>query len=333
MGSVFPFGGRGDGDNLVAATACTWVVRVAETKEAEAECIAWRALPAHDEAWREASALWEMAAGLTQLDHNDWRVEIDALSRRGASRAQLSAMAMAVALIAIASVPFLIGPAPMVVGTRPAEARHVKLADGSVMTLGAESRAEIDFGSGKRQIELDHGQAFFDVAHDQNRPFIVIAGDVDIRAIGTKFDVRRDNGDVRVSVLEGRIEVRRRGIMSILASKRPDRVLTAGLKVEFDTASARFSTVRHTPLVAGEWRSGRLYYDEAPLSEIIADIQRYRSAPVRITDPAIARLKVTTSFRADRIDAFLVNLGAILPVRYHHSTDGTIVIEARSPAI
>jgi transmembrane sensor len=157
----------------------------------------------------------------------------------------------------------------------------------------------------------------------------VIAGDAEVRVTGTKFDVRRSGGAVRVSVLEGRVEVRRHRLLPILASDAPALVLTAGLKTSLPAGAESFSSPEAALIPAGDWRGGRFFYRDASLAEIVSDLKRYSADPIHIPDPAIGQLKVTTSFQAGETEQFLDNLSTILPVVKRRDRDGTITLEAR----
>lgn len=323
----FPGADRHSMDAICAA-ARDWILRLDEHPELEAECAAWRAAdPAHERAWIEAVTVWEQAGALDALDRADWRAEIDALP--GPSRSHLGGWAIAVAVILIAVVAILpnTGRADVEAKTHIGEIRTLRLADGSHITLGA--RSEVQFVPASRRVVLDHGQAFFDVVHDHGKPFTVIAGHAEIEVTDTKFDVRKMDGNVQISVLKGRVEIRRRGLLPLLTSASPARILTTGFKTELAPDASDFSPVEKVQYPPGAWRNGRLYYSEAPLSEIIADIERYSAVPIVITSPKIARMKVTTSFRVDQIQSFLANLVATLPVTKHRTADGTILLEAR----
>ena len=93
--------------------------------------------------------------------------------------------------------------------TRPgiAEVREIHLSDGSEVTLGARSSLEVAFRLHERRVALTSGLAFFSVSKNPSRPFIVLVGDKEVRVVGTKFEVRRDPAGMRVSVVEGTVEV------------------------------------------------------------------------------------------------------------------------------
>jgi transmembrane sensor len=331
MGTVTFLGPRRQANDVVRAAAREWVMKIAEDPELEEECATWRrADPAHELAWREASAVWDQACELGQLDRTDWRSEIEAFIVPPRRRFAGWALAAAAIVIAVVGVLPNAGRANVEAKTHVAEIRTLRLADGSHVTLGA--RSEVQYAPSSRRVVLDHGQAFFEVAHDNGEPFTVIAGDAEIRVTGTKFDVRKMGKDVQVSVLEGRVELRRRGAVPILTSATPERVLTAGLKAELAPDARSFSQVERVEYPPGAWRMGRLYYSEAPLSEIIADIERYSTVPIVIASPKIAQLRVTTSFKVDQIEPFLANLADSLPLIERRDPDGTIMLEARRTA-
>ncbi len=82
------------------------------------------------------------------------------------------------------------------------------LPDGSRMTLDTDSEVDIAFAPERRNLRLVKGRAFFDVAHDAQRPFAVVADGREVEALGTRFDVRMDPGQVRVVLVEGRVSVK-----------------------------------------------------------------------------------------------------------------------------
>jgi transmembrane sensor len=330
---------RGGTTRSVEAQAHAWIVRLEEEPGAEPECDAWRAEDeAHDQAFREASRYWSMAPALGGIIGDDWRKEVEELERspirrardwavRGTGRIALPlAMAASLALVIVA--PQLVQPAPMEIATKIAQTRLVGLNDGSRVTVGARSDVQIRYSEKRREVTLASGQAFFEVAHDPARPFIVLAGNAEIRVTGTKFDVRRVGDDVQVSVLEGRVELRRRPLVAALREAEPARVLAAGEGSVLDEGRS-FTPEAPTPGPPGEWRSGRLYYSEAPIAEIVADLQRYSDVPIRIADADVGRMKVTTSFRSNEVDRFVDNLEVTMPVESARGKDGSITLRKR----
>jgi transmembrane sensor len=159
--------------------------------------------------------------------------------------------------------------------TRPGERRQIALADGSQITLAPASRLRAASRWRPRALSLERGEAFFVVAHQDDQPFTVQAGDALVRVVGTRFNVHRGaDRDVRVEVEQGVVQV----------SEGPngqDRAVTlrAG---QMAVADARGLTVGvlAQPELAGGWRQGRLAYDDAPLAEVVADLNRYSPRPL-----------------------------------------------------
>lgn len=319
-----------DRDEAIRAAARDWIIAISEDPACEADSLAWRtADPLHETAWQDANRVWLQSAELAALDRPDWRAEIDAMAAPAWHRHRGWAIAASIALV-LGGTFYARSLPDLQAETAVAETRKLALADGSQVTLSGHSGLAVRFESGSRRVVLDHGQVFFEVAHDRQRPFTVVAGGAEIRVTGTKFDVRKVGDDVRVTVLDGRVELRKAGMLPILTPKQPERVLTAGLRSELARGAAHFSPETQASIPAGDWRSGRLFYKEAPLSDIVADLQRYSTSPIRVEDPAVARLKVTTSFRVGQIAPFLESLPATLPVRLTRAADGAVLIESRA---
>lgn len=320
--------------------AQAWVLRLMERPDPETEraCRAWRmADPRHEEAFQLAGRAWDLAAATSVAVDQGWRAEAEALRaaaarpRRPTAWAAGIGMALAASLVAALLLPPMLAPADAHIATGTAEVRAVRLADGSRLTVGARTEIEVDYSQDSRRVRLDGGQAFFEVAHDARRPFTVVAGDVEILVTGTKFDVKRIGEEVRVSVLEGRVELRRRPALplGLLRPEKPARVLSGGLQAALDPGSG-FALPAPAKAPPGEWREGRFYYADAPLSEVLADASRYSPQPIRAADEWIAALRVTISFEADNVGRLLGNLEEILPVKARQEKGGAVTIAADS---
>jgi len=326
--------------DAVKAEARDWVLHLAGRDDAEAEqaCAAWRAAdPRREAAFTSAWRAWHGIADTPVALIESWRAEAAAFERTPTvrvarivrSRAFRIAVptALAASIAAIFMVPQAQRSAPgfqpeLKVETRVAETRTLALNDGSRVTVGAHSGVDVDYAPKTRRVVLKSGQAFFEVAHNPSRPFIVLAGDAEIRVTGTKFDVTRIGSDVRVAVLEGRVEVRRRG-----AAATSVQVLTAGQRSDL-VADTDFRPAQPVAVPAGAWRQGRLYYADAPLSEILADAERYSDVRLAVDD-RVGNMRLTASFRTDDMDHFISDIEAALPVTVRHRADGSILLTAR----
>lgn len=214
--------------------------------------------------------------------------------------------------------------AALVVETAIGDHRDVRLADGSVVSVGADSRLRVTMESDRRRVELERGEAYFEVAKDPLRPFSVHAGSASVTAIGTAFNVRRTREHVVVGVSEGtvavapahdsllgRIGLDRRQSARLSASTR----ISAGqqLVLEPDPVTTPQIEAIEPPAVAS-WREGRLRYSGEPLDSVIADVNRYVDEPIVISDRSIATLRVTGTVSEANIESWLTSLQTSLPV-------------------
>lgn len=178
--------------------------------------------------------------------------------------------------------------------------RVVPLVDGSKVELNTQTVLRTAVNETKREIWLDSGEAFFEVAHRQGEPFVVHAGRQTITVLGTKFSVRRDKDRVTVNVLEGRVRVDDgEGQMAHAA------IITAG-----DTAISRGTST----LIAAKseervenalaWRDGMLSFDQAPLSDVVAEFNRYNRTRLVVTDAQAGKIPIGGSFQASSVDSF-----------------------------
>lgn len=207
------------------------------------------------------------------------------------------AIAASIAILLLASRWLPSAPTDYV--TTKGEVRAVNLADGSRLTLGADTRVSVTMRAGRRDVILADGQAAFDVVHKPGSPFVVALGDQRVRVIGTEFNISRHEGRTAVTV--------RRGVVAVAQASGGEVRLTRGQQV-LHTEGATVQEVRGAdPDAVFAWRAGRLIYDNAPLADVVADFNRYGGAPIRI-DPSAANVKVSGVFLVDRQQAMVERL-------------------------
>lgn len=207
-------------------------------------------------------------------------------------RALWFAAAAAIACVAVALAMIL--PLRNDFSTRLGETRVVSLEDGSVITLNTASRIIVKFTRGYRRVELVEGEALFDVAKDPARPFLVAAGDTEVKAVGTSFTVQRLQGKpTQVLVREGVVEV-----------KRPDVPVAPVVRVAANNrATAPPDAAIATHAVAPQdvarelaWRVGRISFEGETLREAAAAFARYSDIRIVIADPQVADETITGLF-------------------------------------
>ncbi len=323
-------GATPDNDDCpIAQMAREWILRLNSNPSVDEACIQWRSLdPANEDAYQRAKSIWD-AVPLTSIVVNEaWRTEAAEFSVRSRRKSWWYGVsaALAASIVTAVVVPHYHKlKSGLRLETRTAETQVMALEDGSRITVGARSGVDVRFQEQSRQVVLESGQAFFEVAPDKSRPFTVIAGRAEVRVTGTKFDVRYDGDNVKVTVLEGRVELRRRPILPVLAERIPEQVLIAGTGSELREGGG-FTSAHAAAINAGEWRNGWLYYADAPLGEIVRDLSRYSETPIQFETSDVAKLRLTTSFRANDVDHFLSNLQLTLPVDVHRVSTGVVLV-------
>jgi transmembrane sensor len=231
-------------------------------------------------------------------------------------------VAIAAGLTAVAVLPSMLGsPTVQTYTTAKGQHQRITLADGSLVDLNAETRLTVRFARRERRVELGDGQAIFDVAHDETRPFTVEASGRAVRVLGTQFDVRNRSGDVTVTVARGRVQVR-----PVASSKTGQAfVLRPGQRLAIGrTGVAELSAV--DPQEALGWRSGRLVYRGEPLAEVVADLNREFVEQIEVTDPALARMPVTGVIVLDDQASVATRLSLMLPIRSVPSERGLLLL-------
>jgi len=190
----------------------------------------------------------------------------------------------------------------------------VPLRDGSLVTLNTGTQLRVEMTPRERHIRLDAGEAFFQVAHDVHRPFVVQVGHKRVIAVGTQFSVRRKDNDIRVVVTEGKVRVdspaepAQRSIRPQPTDQPgPGEVfVTPG---EIASAGDEGIVVEQRGLPAAQedlsWRQGYLTFHETSLAEAVAEFNRYNAHQIRIDDPSIASIRISGTFRALNYQAFV----------------------------
>jgi transmembrane sensor len=199
----------------------------------------------------------------------------------------------------------------------------VSLADGSKVTLNTNSAIHVALSDVERRIDLTEGEAFFEVAKDPRRPFVVSAGGRLIVAVGTKFSVFRRAQDTRVVVTEGRVKVED---LHGSAPSGPATDLPAGSIARAGSAGV---LVNHATVAEAEtymsWRSGYISLHDTKLAVAVAEFNRYNTKQLVIADPAIAELQIGGNLRAQNVEAFVRVLEEGFPVRAHEEGDRIIL--------
>ncbi|HEY0310954.1 MAG TPA: FecR domain-containing protein [Allosphingosinicella sp.] len=202
--------------------------------------------------------------------------------------------------------------------TKAGEQRAVSLADGSDLRLNTSSRVAVTISKWSRRVELQRGEALFTVTHDASRPFIVSAADVEVTALGTKFDVRRTEAGVRVVLLEGSVLVRS---SSHTVRLEPGQAVTV-------TEDGSGTVRKLDPGDAVAWVSGRLVFRQTPVSEALTEVNRYTLHPIELDAPGIGGEVVSGTFATGDAEGFASALTELFNLHREKQNDGRIVLKA-----
>lgn len=204
------------------------------------------------------------------------------------------------------------------------ELESVPLSDGSRVTLNTDSSLRIALQHSERRVDLDHGEAFFEVAKDPERPFIVVAGDRTIVAVGTQFSVRREGDDVRVVVSEGTVRMEPfRGVtgpaqQTGLAISQQNALWRAGTVARVWGNNLLLQKEATAEIDASlSWRTGLLTFRDTPLAAAIAEFNRYNARKILIEDPTLASVSISGVFRSTQLAPFIHLLEQRFPLRAH----------------
>ena len=210
--------------------------------------------------------------------------------------------------------------------TAMGQVRTLPLADGSRATLASDSAIEIHLSRGERHVALTRGEAIFAVAKDPRRPFVVATKGHRVIAVGTRFSVRRDDEDLRVVVTEGTVRLESG---PGAASSGPSALLPAGsvALVHGDDVLVRSLPLTEVERMLG-WRDGLLAFRDTPLTEAIAEFNRYNVRKLAVGDGDAGALRIGGSFRWDNAEGFVRLLEQGFPVRAEYAHD-RIVLHSR----
>lgn len=327
------------------AAVWTWRLDSGELTAAErGQLEAWlRADFRHRRTFEELSRTW---SALDRLVERAGEEKIAAFARperrRGFLRKRYwEAAAAAVLMIALGTGLWMTRRSGMeVMSTAVGQQRHVRLADGSQLTLNTNTLLAVRLTPQRRDIYLRRGEAHFEVVHDAARPFFVHAGDTVIRDVGTQFEVRlHTDRDIDVLVNEGQVEVRGPGAAAgsaTLESGAPSegsgwvRALSAGEQLLI--AGPRQEVMSVSPRQVADdlaWREGALVFDGQPLSQALAEVGRYTRTRIVLTGPKVASLPISGRFKTGDVPDFFRALEAALPVRVSRPEPGVVDVSAR----
>ncbi|MBC3299912.1 FecR family protein [Pseudomonas sp. SWRI18] len=265
-----------------------------------------------DDAWQEVQAmlggLREPARVIRRAEQAAWRKPV----RRWACAA---AVLLALGLT-VQNTPWLDRlRADYTTGT--GESRTVQLADGSQLQLNTDSAIQVRINGGERQVRLLRGEGFFSVTQDPTRPFVVQSGEGWVKVVGTRFSVARRDGQTRVQVAQGKVQVS--------AGSGEPVYLEPGRAVEYQ--GQRLSDAHGFDPASGfAWRQRQLVFRQQPLSEVVSELNRYWPGKTLVLGEALRNRVVSGVFEIDKPDAVIQALEYTLNLHAEHYTPYLLVL-------
>jgi len=199
--------------------------------------------------------------------------------------------------------------------------RQVALEDGSTLLLNTASAVSVDYSSERRLVTLHSGEAFFTVAANPSRPFIVQTDAGQVQALGTAFDVKWEDETAGVTVFEHAVKITSR------SGAVKDR-LAEGERLQFSRdrlePAGRIDLQR-----AAAWHRQRMVFQDRPLAEVVAELDRYRPGKILVIDAAIEKLPITGVFGIADTDVALASIEQSLPVKVRKLPGGLVLLSNR----
>ena len=285
-----------DGDDEQRARFAGWLAQDAQNKAA----------------FGEMTELWESLAVVKELKELPADPRVPVL---GKLRLKALLPLAASILVAVGAAVFL-QLSGQTYETAVGVVQEIALQDGSTVHLNTDSRIEVRFTDAQRLVELERGEAYFQVAPNIERPFVVVTSDGLTTAIGTAFAVRRRATLTEVTVAEG--------VVAVAAFDGASVELHAGEQGRLDAGSAMKTPDIDVARTA--WIDGRLEYRGVPLAELIEDFSRYLPENVVIRDEDLRALRVSAGIQIGDHDRMLEALADAVPIRYVKVADGLIIL-------
>ena len=306
--------------DVVLAEAVAWLVRLQASDRTPALQSAfddWLADPAHARAFERATEVWDIIPGAARAHAQHPAVPSLRL------RKPLWPVLLGGLLITLL-VGFLVsfGGAAAVYETKPGQQQTVTLKDGTRVTLNTDSRLTVRYTALERGVQLVRGEAMFEVIKSSYRPFLVGAADKQVRAIGTRFAVSEKSTSLSVVLTEGKVQITRQAArqwkseqVAVLSPGERLRVLANGQAI-VDRPDIEMQLM---------WLRGQVFFDDSPLAEAVAEINRYGGIPVKLGNPALATARVSGVFQTHNSAEFAAVVAQLNHLKVERQ-DGSLIL-------
>jgi transmembrane sensor len=299
--------------------AADWVVRLSDASRTESDVNEWLR-------WCDDRRGNLEAFELVQQDWHDAGALRGAVRPRPNVRARIAAglgLAFAVILVCV-SLWFWSRPNSETVESGVLT-RAATLPDGSSVTLSPRTMVRMNFARTERRLAMSNGEAYFKVHHEADRQFVVDAGEIQVIATGTAFDVRRDADETLVTVEEGAVEIASSPAATGRSSNRWR--VGAGYQLVYSPRTQLATLVTVDSAHTLQWRSGELAYGGTSLKSVIDDVNRYSDRHIVLADSTIGQYSYSGTVFVQSIDDWVQALLVVYPLQARHEADGTLILE------
>jgi transmembrane sensor len=312
-------------DDITVAEASAWLARLQGPMRSPAVEDAFKAWlaesTANARAYARVADTWEIIPAAARLNAARFNAPV---SSRHPQRHVLFAVAAGVAImLVVAGFVGLQLRAP-VYQTSIGEIKSVTLSDGTRVTLNSDTRLRVFYRKHERRIRLERGEAEFDDIENPQRPFLVQADGYQVRALGTIFDVYSAPRHLDVTLIKGRVDVSR----ATLANGEPARAPTLLAPGERLVIRSNGQTkLDHPSLEAiSAWQRGQAVFNNVPLVNAIAQINRYGGTPIRVADPALEQVRVSGVFPIRDPEEFAHAISSLRHLRVVRSPKSIVIM-------
>jgi transmembrane sensor len=281
--------------------AARWLLQREEPGWSEADAQALEAWLADSSAHQ--AAFWRLEHGWRRADRIAARPLPSAEETKPSWSRRFAPLAASVAALLGAAVWLGHDMAGRIYATDVGGHEIAPLPDGTRVELNTDTRLRADVTRDHREVWLDKGEAYFEVAHDKAHPFTIYAGKRKVTVLGTRFSVRRSGDEVQVTVVEGRVRVD----PTQAPKPTPATVLTAGQIAIAKGAAATLVTPKTVQAAKAElsWRQGMLVFDQYTVERAAEEFNRYNRRKIVVSDAAAGAIRIGGTFETDNIDGFV----------------------------
>ncbi|WP_248732683.1 FecR family protein [Pseudomonas sp. MWU13-2517] len=314
--------------DAITDAAAQWCMRLhaSDCTKAEREAFAqWHdAHPLHAFEYAAMLEIWDVA---DHLPRNEPTAVVVPVASKPHSRLRTYAVAAAISLLALPLVAFTgweAGWLPNAYERYDAThgLRQVTLSDGSQVELNLGTELTYSNYKDQRRVTLKKGEAFFNVSHDREHPFIVRAGEGQVRVTGTQFNVWKYEDQVRVMLLEGSVQISSDKVHGSVP-------LTPGMQASYQPGDA---TPRVKAIAPDDnalaWRQGKLILDNLALADALPLINRYLEKPVMLADASTGTIRIGGIYNINEVSNLIPSLPKVLPVYLTQNLDGNPVLNS-----